>query len=258
MSVGKKIKKITKISQMKKLFDLHKTYNLIRIGRDNDGGYLVEKSSILNAKHLVSMGLNDDWSFEKHFVSLNKVGVHVYDHTVDNSFWTSYYKKLFSEFRQKFQLDLFKQSFIYFQYLLFFKDKIHYKECIGKGTSLKKALSRINLFPVFLKIDIEGSEYSILEELVLNSNKICGLVIEFHNLDFFLDKILEFTTNFDLQLVHIHGNNFGGKALLGYPLVLEMTFSKNPIPLSNLEPDLPHLLDMPNRVGFSDLDLNIG
>jgi hypothetical protein len=67
---------------MKKLFNLHKTYNLIRVGRDNDGGYLVEKNSISNAKHLVSMGLNDDWSFEKHFVSLNKVGVHVYDHTV--------------------------------------------------------------------------------------------------------------------------------------------------------------------------------
>ena len=41
------------------------TYDLIRLGQDNDGGYIVEKQSTKKSKNLVSFGLADDWSFEK-------------------------------------------------------------------------------------------------------------------------------------------------------------------------------------------------
>ena len=41
--------------------------DLIRVGKLNDGGYIVSKNSILDANYLVSFGLNDDWSFEKNF-----------------------------------------------------------------------------------------------------------------------------------------------------------------------------------------------
>ena len=40
-------------------------YNLIRLGQNNDGGYLVEKYSLDEAKSLISFGLSYDWSFEK-------------------------------------------------------------------------------------------------------------------------------------------------------------------------------------------------
>ena len=43
-------------------------YDLIRIGRDNDGGYLVEKKSFENTECLISLGINDDWSFEEDFL----------------------------------------------------------------------------------------------------------------------------------------------------------------------------------------------
>ena len=35
-------------------------YDLVRLGQDNDGGYLVEKNSLLNSKGLISFGLNLD------------------------------------------------------------------------------------------------------------------------------------------------------------------------------------------------------
>ena len=38
--------------------------SLIRVGKENDGGYCVPKSQLLMAS-VVKFWLNDDWSFEK-------------------------------------------------------------------------------------------------------------------------------------------------------------------------------------------------
>jgi hypothetical protein len=46
--------------------------DLIRIGRENDGGYGVPKSLIREAEILVSMGINDDWSFDEECLKLNR------------------------------------------------------------------------------------------------------------------------------------------------------------------------------------------
>ena len=43
-------------------------FKLIRVGKNNDGGYLVGKKSILNSENLISLGISDDWSFEEQFV----------------------------------------------------------------------------------------------------------------------------------------------------------------------------------------------
>ena len=40
-------------------------YDLIRLGGDYDGGYLVEKNSIENSKSLITLGLGYEWTFEK-------------------------------------------------------------------------------------------------------------------------------------------------------------------------------------------------
>ena len=53
-----------------------------------------------------------------------------------------------------------------------------------------------------------------------------GLVIEFHDVDLHQEKILEFINNFNLELTHIHPNNFGLKDDNGDPKVIEMTFEK--------------------------------
>ncbi len=58
------------------------TYALTRLGRDQDGGYLVEESSIGKAMQLVSCGLGNDWSFEEDFLAHGEVPLRVYDHTV--------------------------------------------------------------------------------------------------------------------------------------------------------------------------------
>ena len=40
-------------------------YDLIRLGKNNDGGYLIERESVKSVNSLISMGISTDWSFEK-------------------------------------------------------------------------------------------------------------------------------------------------------------------------------------------------
>ena len=54
-----------------KIFQPKFQYILQRIGKKNDGGYLVGPFAVQNSKYLISYGINDDWSFEKNFYKLN-------------------------------------------------------------------------------------------------------------------------------------------------------------------------------------------
>ena len=225
------------------------TYNLIRMGKDNDGGYLVEKKSIENAKALVSFGVSTDWSFEKDFSSINKGKIHAYDHTVNSNFFI---KKIIKDFLKILTGNLFLwiKSIILFQdYIFFFRNEnTHYIEKIGseKGcTSFQETIERVNENPIFLKIDIEGSEYRIMDEIIDNARNISGLAIEFHDVDIHKQRIKDFILNFPLELVHIHGNNFSSLDHDGNPLSLELTFADNPKILES-EHKIPHNLDQKN------------
>ena len=98
---------------------------------------------------------------------------------------------------------------------------------------------------LFLKMDIEGSEYRCLETIIQNQEKICGLAIEFHDVDLHLDKINYFIKRLNLTLIHVHANNSSPVTSSGIPLVLELTFSRN-CASSPRETCLPHKLDAPN------------
>ncbi len=61
-----------------------KEYNLIRLGKNNDGGYLVSENSIKNSNKLISMGIKNDWSFERDFCKKNKnIKIYLYDNTLN-------------------------------------------------------------------------------------------------------------------------------------------------------------------------------
>ena len=62
-------------------------YDLIRLGKDFDGGYLVGENSVRGADYLISFGINEDWSFEKDFKSRNKdVKIYCYDDRISKKF----------------------------------------------------------------------------------------------------------------------------------------------------------------------------
>jgi len=252
-----------------KIFKPKNEYDLVRLGRDNDGGYLVEKNSLTDSKSLISFGLSYDWSFEKHFYKIKNCPIHCYDPSVKYS--------NIKKFSRKSIIDLFKiknllnknffkininNILLFNDYKKFFSNKvIHYDSSIGIGINkinFSEVINRIELYPTFLKIDIEGSEYRILDDILKHQDKISGLVIEFHNVDILRDKISDFITNFNLSLCHIHGQNPLGINYLDAnmdPTQIEMTFSSTANIVSN-EPKIPHLLDQPADFRFQDVKLN--
>jgi hypothetical protein len=137
----------------------------------------------------------------------------------------------------------------YKKFMRFFRDKaVLFYEKIGTEeegyTNLKKTLERINKKPIFLKIDIEGYEYRILDEIKLNSDLLSGMVIEFHKISDHIDEIRNFINNFELKLIHVHPNN-NRVDDQGNPRAIEMSFARDPEKLSE-KSVLPHPLDQLN------------
>jgi hypothetical protein len=238
------------------------SYDLVRIGRDHDGGYLVERGSVEKAKALISMGINNDWSFEKDFVKSNPVPLDAYDHTTRDLFRPlAFLKSLMGVCVLRYPFSrLVGDISLYMDYHTFFSGQnVHYSDKIGpasmNGLPLRETLARRKLdTPVYFKIDIEGSEYRILDELIECAAQVSGLTIEFHDIDLHKERMVSFIKRFPLSLVHIHPNNYGGKDENGDPYLLELTFADNPKPLTETFA-LPHALDQRNNVNAEDCSL---
>ena len=225
-------------------------FNLLRVGGDNDGGYLIELNSIQQSQDLISMGIGKNWRFEEDFLqyALMSISVYAYDHSVRGLFWPNFFIKQFfsvliGQFRAPFKARKKYKKFKHF----FRKNAQLYYEKIGikEGcTNLRKAIDRTGGEDIFLKIDIEGHEYEILDEITEYSMLLTGLVIEFHNISDHLDEIKNFIDGFELKLVHIHPNN-NRVDEQGNPRAIEMTFAREPKKLSETLV-LPHPLDQLN------------
>lgn len=240
------------------VFKFKTTEDLVRLGRSNDGGYLVSVSDIEKSEFLISLGICDDWSFEQDFISRTKVPVIAYDASVNLKFWL---KRSIIEFiKNPFSLYPVVK---FISYKKFFKnERKHIMKYVGSRTedglqiSLNDVLDNISSDKLFLKIDIEGSEYRLLKDLVENCHRLTGLVIEFHDVDLHFTKISDFINEFSLNIVHIHVNNYGqifSENLL--PTFIEVTFSKH----ASLKDDpvLPHPMDMPNDPRNNEVKLKI-
>jgi hypothetical protein len=228
-------------------------YDLIRLGKNNDGGYLVERKSIEISKYLISVGIYNDWSFEKDFIKTNKGSkIFCYDSQVSlNFFAKKIVKHFFFVFYYGFA-ELYNLIKLYFDFNYFFSKNLFFKKHISYNDIIN-IVKKNNLDnQIFLKIDIEGSEYRVLEDLISIKEKISGICIEFHDVDLHLDKIKKFIKEIDLTLVHIHPNNYAKKDLNNDPTVIELTFAKK-AKSNNNKLVLPNLLDQKNNPQAEDI-----
>ena len=252
----------------------YKTY-LERIGKDNDGGYVIPSKSIGDTDHLFSFGMYDDWSFESDFRKKNpNIQIIVFDKSVNSFFWVKRFIKNFLfliGLKLKFNIFL-KSLFTFFEYKFFFFNKNckHIKKFIHSSSeerkysdeknfvSLQNILEKWNPKSFFLKIDIEGAEYRILEDIIANQQNLIGLVIEFHDCDLMSNYIKEFINKINLDLVHIHINNYGKTNSQHFPSVIELTFSKRIYNEKRIDGE--HVfpvknLDQPNNSNKADLKI---
>ncbi len=214
----------------------------LRLGAEQDGGYVI---AMLDGNYdfYISAGISTEESFSRDFIELynmDKSNCAAFDGTID-TYPTEYTDKIF-----------------------FYKRNISPTRS-DSTSNLSYFTSNYN--NIFLKMDIEGSEY--LWILSLSENQLCKfkqIVIEFHGInddswDINLSdklKCFEFLSNTHYA-VHIHGNNYGSLTE-NIPDTVEITYiRKNEI---NYFPELNKQLlpinglDFPNDPNKADYDLN--
>ena len=247
------------------------TANLVRIGRNSDGGYVVDKMILNKSDTLVSFGLGDDWSFEIDFLKNNKdANIYIYDHTVN----INPYIKNFLKYLKRFLIFKIKYNDYkvrYEQLKNYIKLKLNknikiFSEKITKTKNEKIDTNVIDVFNrlkknenIILKIDIEESEYDIIDDTLKYCDRVDMLIIEFHfiskNESKFQNLIMKLKKNF--FNIHLHGNNHSEKNPSGIPDVLEITFlNKKYLPSSiEFRNNFPiKELDYPNNPNKKDLE----
>jgi hypothetical protein len=247
--------------------------DLVRIGRDKDGGYILSQSQVDKTKLMLSFGVCDDWSFEKDFLRHKEnVALYAYDYSVSANFFLKSFLRgiLLCKFRQ-IPLRLIKLL----SFLHFFspkKNRTFIKKFVGKRDD-ERFISVPTIFKthvptsiedlgVFVKMDIEGSEYRVLNAFKPFFSFINGFVIEFHDMDIqehnFNEIIREMSVNF--YIAHVHANNCGGCIdETSLPMILEITFINKKllanVPSASLRSYPVVGLDFPNNVKLPDIPL---
>ncbi len=118
---------------------------------------------------------------------------------------------------------------------------------------------------MILKMDIEGYEWNVLENITLDTlDRFDQIVLELHNIldvpEVYSEPLLE-KLNKSHQVVHIHGNAVGRVFRIDekhvIPSYLEVTYVKRNLGYSFMESkrSFPTTLDCSNQAGVLDCDL---
>ena len=117
-------------------------------------------------------------------------------------------------------------KFIRINEIKHFQKKITFIPKFYSEINPKVILDNLVSNKILLKIDIEGSEYEIIDEILKCEDKIVCILIEFHNInaveELFEKKIKNLKTKF--EIIHLHGNNHDGTLDSNLPITLEITF----------------------------------
>lgn len=254
--------------------------NLVRLGTKGDGGYVVPEDQIANCELLISLGLSDNWTFDKEFLAKNPaarvIGV---DYTVGPWWflrrvllysWKIFMNALlFNPRKVGKYISRWRNNIEYFSF--FKKPNVHLRRRVSVGSeTLDIRLGEIldsspaqNIKPdVFLKMDIEGSEYGTAKDIIRCHDRIRCIAAEFHDLD---KRTAEFNECMQglsqhFSVVHIHGNNGASyDSVNDFPSVVEITLInkillKGESSVSLSEYPRPGL-DFPNNPGVPDYKL---
>lgn len=207
---------------------------LIRLGRNYDGGYVVNKKS-LECDVLYGYGVGSEITFDYDWWSLSSgLKVHLFDHTVDCPNIAC-------------NIQFHKQG-------------------LGpkKDGDLDNFLNVVDkdYFRILLKIDVECAEYDWLEATNMDdlAKVVETMVIEFHDLprrqDRFVTDVERIRTQFDV--VHVHGNN-NAPMLDGIPQDAEVTFIRQSAGLTSGFAKVCYPLygiDFPNTPAHPDITID--
>jgi hypothetical protein len=201
-------------------------HDLVRLGLPKDGGYVVPAAAIASTTVLLSIGMKEDWSFEVAFLAANPairvIGV---DPSVSpGSFaaqavrsavdWVSSVVRGEGPRRAR-HLARLRNSLHYFwffgvkhRHVVARLTRADGPGTVSVGTLIAQAGVRERR--IFLKMDIEGGEYQVVDDLVAHEDRINFIVGEFHRIG---KKAAAFNValaalQHAFEVVHVHGNNY--------------------------------------------------
>jgi len=184
------------------------TDHYVRVGRDNDGGYVMFDDFSSNSI-AYSFGINDDVSWDKDIASRN-IDVFMYDHTIVR----------LPEHNRRFH---------------FFKNGITGSKPQQHCKTMEEFVrenGHQNHNNLILKMDVEGCEWDFLQQVPSNVlSQFSQMVFEFHEMtrgqyDGLIVPALE-KLNTTHQAVHLHANNYGNVKWMGnrfLPETFEVTY----------------------------------
>lgn len=232
---------------MSKFKDLIKVYgdisDLVRLGQNNDGGYVVNKSALTDSEILYTYGVGWTYEFEKQYCNMFKDNkVFMYDPTIE-------------------PLENLEKNIEFYQLGLhgYSEGKTSFNAHLNTNGHHNKR--------IFLKIDVEGSEYDFFRFVTMDTlENVTGMAIEFHNLQNNLSNMLHILDKLkQLFLVtHIHGNNHTSMLIIDndYPFPSTAEISLINKKLLKVEKSVTRNyplmgLDFPNATSLPDQEFKI-
>jgi Methyltransferase FkbM domain len=255
--------------------------DMIRLGTKGDGGYVVPRNQVENCRLLISLGLSDNWDFDREFLAINPtarvIGV---DHTIGKwwfmrrilvySWKTILYLVIHNKRKRNKYVYKLKNCLAYFSF--FRLPNVHLKKKVssdgGKSSIRLDQILDANstqdaIRDVLLKMDIEGAEYQVAQDIIRCEGRIRIITAEFHDLD---SRTEDFNKSVESLLqyffiVHVHGNNGACyDQRNNFPSVAEITFlnkSLLSLPVSFSTTGYPREgLDFPNNPNASEYTLH--
>ncbi|MBB5036799.1 hypothetical protein HNQ64_001033 [Prosthecobacter dejongeii] len=230
---------------LKVLQPMESSSELLRLGRNEDGGYVVTERMLEEATALFTYGVGWDISFEEHFVRQTGKKAFLFDHTI---------RQLPASVKSTENIELFSEGIAPASKPSFGTFAEHLQK-LGYSHS-----------PVILKMDIEGAEYEVLENLKpTNLINVVGLTVEFHWLgqEAYRLRLLNIVRKLSFQyfIAHVHGNNYSELFEIGnvsFPRCIEITFARRPCVGVSTRRYPVTGLDYPNAPGKLDYQLPFG
>ncbi|MCX7115221.1 MAG: FkbM family methyltransferase [Gammaproteobacteria bacterium] len=251
--VGAKKERLVSLLTTYEAHDQKGPLQLSRQGRSNDGGYVVPVKALEASALLIGYGIADDPSFEVAFSETYHKPSFGFDCGIDH-------------------LDV-KHTLFTFINECIGNDKFLYSDQISTQhvSSYTQHIKHFHLENknIFIKMDIEGAEYQVFNDILKHAAHITGIVLEIHVDNFTLPQAIKLLSALKQQflLLHVHGNNyaqlyFSSKNATGrIPQVLELTYiNKSLVTGYQISKNQSHPLpiDMPNNANQKDVRFTIG
>jgi hypothetical protein len=257
-------------------------HGLVRLGLPSDGGYVVPDAQVKDAAVLLSLGMKDNWSFDRDFVRANPralvicvdpgVGPRFFARRIVTSVAAIVSGSLTGKRKQVRRHTAWLRNGI--DYFVFFTRSRRHRQKhrhVRKLVSSHDTSTDITLASlldiagvdrdqsVFLKMDIEGAEYGLIPSIADHASRFSCIVAEFHGLSrkagIFNRSIALLRRH--LHIVHVHGNNYSRyDPASHFPDAVEITFVHHALMSGEPAPsqrDYPRAdLDRPNHPGRPD------